>query len=218
MIKPVVVIGTGGLGREVLEVLKKSLHHKQKILGFIDDNQELHGVMVNDYPVLGGCEWFKDNPETLAVCGIGDNRTRMKVTKRVEDMGIEFTNAVHPNADIGDVVKIGKGVVITSGVTITCNIDIGNHVYLNLDCTVGHDCILEDYVNICPGVHLSGNCTLQKGCHIYTGAILFPGVTIGKWAEIGAGAVVREDVEDYAVAVASGVLAKTIKYREYDDE
>lgn len=217
MIRPVVVIGTGGLGRETMEVLKKSIHHKQKILGFIDDNPNSHGKTVNTYPVLGGCDWFKENIDVLAICGIGHNRTRMKVTKRVEAMGIPFATAIHPNADIGYSVKTGKGTVITSGNTITCNIDIGDHVFINLDCTIGHDSILENYVNLSPGTHISGNCTLREGCHIYTGAVLFPGVTIGKWAEIGAGAVVREDVEDYAIAVAPGVLAKVIKYRKYSD-
>lgn len=209
----VVVIGTGGLGRETMEVVKKT-KRMNDALGFLDDNTMIHGTMVNDYPVLGGVDWLKNN-KAECLCGIGDNHTRRKVTLRALSYGGEFTKVVHPNADIGYNITTGRGTIITSGNTITCNIRIGEHVFINLDCTIGHDSVLEDYVNLSPGAHISGNCHLKEGCHIYTGGVLIPGITIGKWAEVGAGAVVLEDVPDYGVAV--GVPAKVKKYREYDD-
>jgi len=209
----IVVIGTGGLGRETMEVVKKT-KRRNDALGFLDDNPMTHGMSVNDYPVLGGVDWLKNN-KVEVLCGIGDNHTRRKVTLRALNYGATFTKIVHPNADIGDFVTMGRGTIITSGNTITCNIRIDEHVFINLDCTIGHDCIFEDYVNLSPGAHISGNCYLKEGCHIYTGGVLLPGITIGRWAEVGAGAVVTKDVPDYAVVV--GVPAKVIKYREYDD-
>ena len=63
--KSVVLIGAGGSGREVLEILK-DLNKKRKpwdILGFIDENEKLHGKTINGYPVLGGIDWLKiQNP------------------------------------------------------------------------------------------------------------------------------------------------------------
>lgn len=47
---------------------------------------------------------------------------------------------------------------------------------------------------------------------IGTRAIIMPGVTIGKGAIIGAGAVVTKDVPPYAIVV--GAPAKIIKYRK----
>jgi len=218
MIKSVVVIGAGGLGRETVEVLKKCLDHKHQILGYIDDNPRKQGLTLNGYPVLGGMEWFEDaDPDVvLAICGIGNNEARAKVTRKAEGLGFEFINAVHPSVSMGDTVELSRGDVVTAGNILTCNIKVGNHVFINLDCTVGHDTIFEDYVNLSPGVHISGNCTLLEGSHIYTGAVLIRGVTIGKWAVIGAGAVVLKDVPDYAVAV--GVPAIVKKYRTPEHE
>jgi len=213
-LKAIVVIGAGGLGREALDILKRSLHHTYKILGFIDDNIELHGTIINDYPVLGGCEWFKENPNTLAVCAIGDNYIRKSVTDRAKENGANFTSVIDPSATIGYGLKIGEGVIIVQGNTITSNVTIGNHVYVNIDCSVAHDDVLEDYVNICPGVQLSGNVTLKEGVMVYTGAIIAPGVTVGKWAEVGAGAVVLKDVPDYMlVAGIPANIKKDVRSR-----
>jgi acetyltransferase-like isoleucine patch superfamily enzyme len=52
---------------------------------------------------------------------------------------------------------------------------------------------------------------LQEGCDIGTGATVLPGVTIGRCAQIGAGAVVTEDIPANSVAV--GIPAKVIRTR-----
>ena len=43
-----------------------------------------------------------------------------------------------------------------------------------------------------------------------------PGVTIGKYAVVGAGAVVTKDIPDYAVV--GGVPAKIIRYQDPDKQ
>lgn len=210
----IVVIGAGGLGRETLEVLKSNPCHEQNLLGFIDDNEKLHGKTINGYPVLGGCEWLEDQ-DVLVVCGIGNNYTRKRVIEKLAK-DTQFVNALHQNTEIGDTVTFGEGNVVTSNCTLTCNIKIGNHVFINLHTTIGHDSILEDYVNLAPGVHISGNVTLKEGCYIYTGAVILPGVTIGRWAEIGAGSVVLKDIPDYAVAVGIPAIVKKYRMPIYD--
>ncbi len=214
----IVILGAGGLAREALEVIKQANREtktsKREILGFIDEDPKKRGVLLNGYPVLGDFDWFSttDTTDIRAVCAIGNNEAREKVTKKAENLGIKFTNVVHPNVQMSEFVKLGKGVIICAGNIITCNIEIGNHVFINLDCTIGHDTILEDYVNLAPGAHISGDCRLLEGSHIFTGAVIIPGVTVGKWSVIGAGAVVLESIPDYTVAV--GVPAKVIKQRK----
>ena len=214
----IVILGAGGLAREALMVIKQANRgtatSRREILGFIDENPKNHGRLLNGYPILGDFDWFStiDTTNTKAVCAIGNNEARKKVTKKADNIGIEFTNVIHPNAQISDSVKLGKGIIVCAGNIITCNIEIGNHVYINLDCTIGHDAILENYVNLSPGVHVSGNCKLLEGSHIFTGAVIAPGITIGKWSILGAGAVLLEDIPDYVVAV--GVPAKVIKPRK----
>lgn len=53
--------------------------------------------------------------------------------------------------------------------------------------------------------------SLEDGSDIGVGAVILPGVRVGRGAQVGAGAVVSEDVPDYAVA--AGVPARIIRSR-----
>ena len=55
---------------------------------------------------------------------------------------------------------------------------------------------------------------IKKGAWIGAGASILPGVTVGKYAIVGAGAIVTKDVPDYAVVV--GIPAKVVKTLDKD--
>ena len=46
------------------------------------------------------------------------------------------------------------GVIICAGVRLTNNIKVGNFSILNLNATVGHDTIIEHFVNVAPGKYI----------------------------------------------------------------
>lgn len=100
-----------------------------------------------------------------------------------------------------ELIEIGNGVAITSGVMILC-----------------HQRDLTDYK---PGMYAmhcpfkEGKVVIKDGAHIGIGAIIMPGVTVGKGAIIGAGAVVTRDIPDYSVAVGSP--ARVIKTFEKEE-
>ena len=53
---------------------------------------------------------------------------------------------------------------------------------------------------------------INNGCDIGTKATIIPGITIGEWSIIGAGAVVVRDIPPHCTAV--GVPAKPIKFHK----
>lgn len=57
---------------------------------------------------------------------------------------------------------------------------------------------------------------IKKNAWIGMGATICPGVTVGAYAVVGAGAVVTKDVPDYGVAVGSP--AKVIKYIDPNEQ
>lgn len=213
----VVILGAGGLAREVLDILLavNALKQEYEILGFIDENPMNHGKELNGFPVLGDFTWFKtiDSRSVRVVCAVGNPVARRKVVLKALSQGLEFCDSIiHPTAVVTPFVTFGKGVVIAAGCIFTNQIKIGNYVYINLDCTIGHDSVIGDYCNINPGVHISGNVRIETGCDIGTGAVIIQGITIGEWSIVGAGAVVVDNIPANVTAV--GVPAKVIKTRE----
>ena len=213
--RQILIYGAGGFAREVkdvidaMEVAGKTI----RCIGFLDDAAKNHGIILNDVPVHGGEErihGFADEMEFLI--GIGNPVAKKKIAEKIAGHGGRFAKAFHPTAVTSRYVEYGEGTIVTAGVILTNQIKIGKHVIMNLGDTVGHDCILEDYVTISPGVFISGNVHIGEGTDVGTGSAIIQGVRIGRWSVIGAGAVVTKDIPDNCTAV--GVPAKVIKTRE----
>lgn len=212
MKQKVVTIGAGGFGREVLDIFEADNEKRAawKILGFIDDNPEIQGQRIRGYPVLGGVDWFSSEAKNVkTVIAVGDNRVRKKIAQKVTDYGGKFCNIIHPSVIMTPHVKLGEGIIIAAGCILTNNIRIQDHAIINLDVTIGHDTVIENFVNLNPGVHINGNNRVIEGAYIGSGAVTLQNITIGKWSIVGAGAVVATDIPEKVVAV--GVPAKPIK-------
>jgi len=220
-VKSVVIVGAGGFGREVLEIFKDRNRVSKiwNILGFIDEDKELHGKMVNGYPVLGGLDWLRrHNSSNLGcVCAINACETRKRVVERLRRIGVNFYNAIHPSVIMSDSVEMGTDVIICAGSILTVNIRIGDHVHIDTNCTIAHDAVIGSYCRLNPGVKINGNNHLGEGVYVGTGATFIQEVSAGSWSTIGAGAVVIADIPEKVTAV--GVPAKMIKskdQREHD--
>ena len=209
--KKVIIIGAGGFGKEVIEIFKdqNGIKKNWEILGFIDENSALWGKTINNFSVLGGLDWFENNREVGCVVAIGDPKTKKRIVDMLEKNGVLFYNAIHPSVIMSEFVNLGNNVIICAGSILTVNILIKNHVIFNLNCTVGHDSIIEDYCSIMPGVSINGENHIGKGVYIGTGATFIQQVSVGEWSVIGAGAVVIDNIPDRVVAV--GIPAKVKK-------
>ena len=110
--------------------------------------------------------------------------------------------------DCGRRLFLGKNVTINTGATILSagTVEIGDGALIGPNVkivTVDHD--LEDRHNL---FHF-GKVTVRENAWICVGAILCPGVTVGRNAVVAAGAVVTEDVPDDTVV--AGVPARVVK-------
>lgn len=212
--KELYIIGAGGFGREVAWLIERINEHEQiwDLKGFIDDNESLHGRLCGSYPIFGGSSYLLETKDEIwCVCAIGNSKTRKQVIERLKDVShIRFATAIDPKADISKRISIGEGSIICAGNIITVDVCIGNHNIINLDCTIGHDAVLDDFVTLYPSVNISGQVKVGKCTEIGTGANIIQGKKIGKRTVIGAGAVVINDIADDCTAVGSP--AREIKH------
>ena len=107
------------------------------------------------------------------------------------------------NCVIGPRVKIGNNVKVQNNISIYEGVEIEDDVFL------GPSCVLTNVTNPRSQVlrkSLYEKTLLRRGCSIGANATIVCGITVGRYAFVGAGAVVHSDVPDYALML--GVPAR----------
>lgn len=195
MNKKVIIIGAGGHGRVVADIVRLN---GDEVIGFIDDNKT---GFVNGCEVLGT---IKDigKFDCYYFAAIGDNATRQKIMEK----DVKWYTAIHPSAVVAKDVEIPCGVVIMANAVVNPGSVIGEGVIINTAATVDHDNVIGDFVHLSPGVHLAGTVTIKERTWVGIGAIVINNVTICSDAMIGAGTVVAKDITECGTYV--GVPAR----------
>ena len=212
--KDIAIFGIGGFGREVLALIQdiNRVEPQWNIVGFFDDGYE-KGLMINGFPTLGKVEDLNKWETDIAIAiSIGSPIVKKKILDNIHNPKVSYPTLVHPSVWIGDrnYVEIGKGGIFCAGVLITTNIVIKDFVILNLQCTVGHDTVINDYAAFMPSVNISGEVNIGEGVYVGTGAKIINQLEIGDYTIVGAGAVVSKTLPAHCTAV--GVPAKPIKF------
>lgn len=212
---PIVILGCGGHGREVYGIIRAINESDPtgsawRMLGFLDDSPsplQLARVERLGLPYLGEIEALAEiTAEVRYVIGIGLPKVRSEVALRPILGQRSGATLIHPAATIGPDVTLGAGCVVFAGARITTNVVIGQHVHLNQNATLAHDCAVGDSAGLNPMATVSGECVLGQQALIGAAAVVLRGLRIGAGAVVGAGACVVRDVPDNAVV--KGVPAR----------
>lgn len=129
-------------------------------------------------------------------------------------------------ARIGEGVSLGQNVFVGNKVTIgdKCkvqnNVSVYDNVYLEDEVFCGPSMVFTNVYNPRSGVERKSeylDTIVKKGATLGANCTIVCGVTIGRYAFVGAGAVVNSNVSDYALMV--GVPAKQIGWMsEYGEQ
>jgi UDP-2-acetamido-3-amino-2,3-dideoxy-glucuronate N-acetyltransferase len=108
--------------------------------------------------------------------------------------------------NIGQNVNVDGGVVIGNNVKIQNNVSVYTGTIVEDDVFLGPSCVLTNVSNPRSQVNrhsLYETTILRRGCSVGANATVLCGVTVGRYAFIGAGSVVTKDVPDYALIVGN---------------
>ena len=199
----ILILGAGGHGIVVADIIQHMAEKNIKIRSFLDDNIELHGKSISGYTVLGGDERMKEYPDDAVVIAVGNNQIRRNIVQKWTKSNLRYFTAIHPGSIISPSAQIGEGVMICAGAVVNPEARIGNHVILNTSCSVDHHNVIRDFAHIAPGVHLGGEVVVGEGALVGLGSSVMPRVKIGEWAKVGVGSVVRKDVPPYTVVAGN---------------
>lgn len=201
--KKVVIVGAGGLGRQVLAQLQVDYGHgiDWVIDGFLDERGPQVVPKGLFYPWLGTPEEFVPDARHIFVVAVGDPTSREKQVQLLLSRGAEFIS-VRTRVHFGVRTQCGPSFF---GYDVNTGVDakIGAFCFIDQQSMIGHDAVIEDYVHIGPRCLIAGYVKIGKGAVINSGAMIAREVTVGEGAVVGMGAVVFHDVPAGATVVGN---------------
>ena len=205
MAKILGIYGSGGLGREVLELSKiiNSGNNRWDEVIFIDDYRsetQFKSLKVLSYDVM------KENINPMdieIVIGIGEPESRRVLAEKIMQDGYELATLIHPNVHIPESTTIGSGSVICANVFVSCDVRIGDNVYVQPHASVGHDTSIENNSVISGFVNISGSCYIGMNTYVGASVCIKEKAIIGNNTIVGMGSVVIRDIPEGVTALGN---------------
>jgi hypothetical protein len=150
---PLVIIGAGGFGREVLDLVRDVNRAAPTFdfLGFLDDGEANARLLQRlGAPLVGPSSRLADLAASYVI-GIGTAEPRRRIDALAQSRGRTAATLTHPSATVGSDVQIGGGAVVAAGARLTTHIVVGRLPHVNLNCAIGHDTTVEDDATMYPG-------------------------------------------------------------------
>ncbi|WP_354002619.1 acetyltransferase [Ruania halotolerans] len=210
--RPLIIIGAGGFGREVVEIIRAAnvVRPAWRLLGVADDapsDLSLESLRRAETPYLGAINAAIEaaGSSVSVIVAVGSPQVRERLVGQLPP-ACSFGTAIHPDATIGGSVEIRPGCVIAAGARLSVEITVGEHVQIDQNVTIGHDSEVGSYTRINPAACISGGVRIGDSCYIGANATILQNLRLGPNATIGAGAVVVRNVA--SSATVKGVPAR----------
>ena len=134
-------------------------------------------------------QYYQHLGEKNACVAIGDNTDRRDEYHTLQYEGYLFPSLQHPTAVVSS--QLGEGTIVMANAVVQPGCRIGRMVIINTGATVDHDCVVDDFAHIAPGVHLCGGVHVGEGALVGVGSCAVPGAKIPAWSLVKAGSVVK---------------------------
>jgi sugar O-acyltransferase (sialic acid O-acetyltransferase NeuD family) len=213
--KRIVIVGAGGMAREVASTLKYINRQKETydFLGYVVSDLSRLGPRDCRDQVIGDFSWLERNRDLVEsiVVGIGSPLARLKVGAQIKSLfpGVQLPALVHPSAFVDfETCQLGEGSFVGAGAVLAVNCVLQAFALCNLGVTVGHETEIGCGSVVNPGANLSGGVVIGDGVLVGTGAQILQYLHIGSGAVVGAGSVVLQDVLEHTTVF--GAPARTL--------
>ena len=203
MSKTVVIIGTGGHGKVIADMICRV---GDKVAGFLDDGIA-EGNKVMGFPVLGNIVRCKDLQEYEFTIALGNNLLRKKLSAEYDFL--KWYSPQHPQSCRSQFSSIGEGSSLHAFAVVNPDSAIGKHCIINTGAIVEHDCRIGDFCHMAPNSAIGGGVTIEENVFIGLGSAVRNAIHITSDVIIGCGSTVVKDITEPGTYV--GCPARKIK-------
>ena len=206
----IVVVGSGETAEIAYEYLEHDSPHT--VVAFSVESRFLDAKTFNGLPVvpLEDLQTHYDPARYSAFVAVSStqlNRVRARLFEIVKTQGFRCISYVSSRAFVWHNVRIGENVFIFENNVLQHNVDIGDNVVLWSGNHIGHRTRIRDHCFVSSHVVISGFCDIGEASFLGVNATFVDGVTVGRDAVVGAGAVVIGDLEARGVYVGNPARA-----------
>ena len=210
MNQKLLIIGAGSVGTFISYNINQ-FTQSFEIIGFLDDDVSKHDNVIAGFPVLGAVNKLQEfsGKDIAIVWGIAFPSVKKKLFDQYQNLAFNFPNFIAKNAWVSKAVTFGKGCIVYPGTAINYETEIDDFVVINMNCSLGHNCSIQSFSSLAPGVNLGGNTTIGSCVEMGIGASTVQGIYIDDHAIIGGQAMVITNVKKADIVV--GIPAKSLK-------
>ncbi|KAA6322020.1 putative acetyltransferase EpsM [termite gut metagenome] len=197
--KNLIIIGAGGMGREVYNLAIQCPEYNTDFIvkGFLDDNINALDKFDNYYPpILRDIKNYCVEENDFFTCSIGSVLLKKQCIEIISKKGGKFLSLIHPTVLINPTAKIGIGVLVFPYAKITSHTSVGDFALIQSFANIGHDVIVGDYTRIDTYVLCIGGVKIGNNVTIHSKVILNHKVVVEDNATVGAASFVIKRVEE----------------------
>lgn len=210
MTNPLVIIGAGGFGREVLDYCRDAARvgWPYEVTGFLDDNPDALAGHPVDVPVLGPMAAIRAG--TAYLIAIGEPLLRGRAALAVAHLGGHLVTLIHPTAVVAPTAHVGPGGVLCPYSFISVEASLGHNVVVNVFAGAGHDSTVGDNCVLSPFSIVTGAASLGECSFMGTHSTVTPGANLGRNSKVAAGAVVTRDADPGSLLYGTPAKARAM--------
>lgn len=191
------IYGTGGSGRELLEMISKydELNNRWDEIIYIDDTKEIGNCKTKKRMPFDMFSQLYSHEKAEVAIAVGEPQYREQLGEKVQNKGYKLAIIISPKAEVSPSARLLEGVVIKDNSIVSSDAVIGENTWINSNAIIGHD------VNI------------GKNCQISSLSLVAGRTKVGNNVYIGGAACVREDlvIGDRAILSMGAIVLKNVK-------
>lgn len=211
--KDLIILGAGGAGWDIVSLVH-SLPDKGEwnILGFLDDNDSLHGKEFCGVKVIGSIDECNKWPDAYYVSSIANPTNRLVrkyIWDRVKKYGLKFATLIHPSVIMYDNVVVEEGCVINANCVLGTNAHLYSDVHLGYACNVAHETKIFEHTSMESAVNLSSGVVINANCYIGAGVSSTHDVEVEEDTLVAVGSAIVTNMKNKEERMWIGVPAVT---------